>query len=40
MKLQKTLKIPVAEGITQEKLDILGRLTARLAYGVQLTWSG
>lgn len=36
MKVQKTIKIPVSDGITQEKLEKLHRLTARLTYGVQL----
>jgi len=36
MKVQKTIKIPVSDKITQEKLEKLDRLTARLTYGVQL----
>ncbi|RLG59695.1 MAG: transposase, partial [Candidatus Hydrothermarchaeota archaeon] len=36
MKLQKTIKIPVSNKITKEKLEKLDRLTARLTYGVQL----
>ncbi|WP_156786012.1 RNA-guided endonuclease TnpB family protein [Archaeoglobus veneficus] len=34
--LQKTIKIPVSDAITNEKLSKLNRLTARLTYGVQL----
>ena len=36
MKLQKTIRIPVSDRITKEKLEKLDRLTARLTYGVQL----
>ena len=36
MKLQKTIRIPVSNKITKEKLEKLDRLTARLTYGVQL----
>jgi putative transposase len=36
MKVQKTIKIPISDKITQEKLEKLDRLTARLTYGVQL----
>jgi len=36
MKVKKTIKIPVSDRITQEKLEKLNRLTARLTYGVQL----
>jgi len=36
VKLQKTLKLPVSEEITQEKLDRLDRLTARITYGTEL----
>jgi len=36
MKLQKTIKIPVSDKITQEKLEKLDRLTARLTYGVHI----
>jgi len=36
MKLQKTIKIPVSNKITKEKLEKLDRLTARLTYGSQL----
>ena len=36
MKLQKTIKIPVSNKITKEKLEKLDRLTARLTYGCQL----
>lgn len=35
-KLQKTIKLPVSEEITQEKLCKLDRLTARLTYGTDL----
>ena len=35
-KVQKTIKIPVSDKITQEKLEKLNRLTARLTYGCQL----
>jgi len=34
--LQKTIKIPVSDSTTQEKLNQLNRLTAKLTYGVQL----
>ncbi len=34
--LQKTIKIPVSQAITQEKLSQLTNLTARLTYAVQL----
>jgi len=36
IKVQKTIKIPVSNKITKEKLEKLDRLTARLTYGVQL----
>lgn len=36
MKVQKTIKIPISDKITKEKLEKLDRLTARLTYGVQL----
>ena len=36
MKLQKTIRIPVSNKITKEKLEKLDRLTARLTYGCQL----
>lgn len=36
MKLQKTIRLPVSEEITQEKLDKLDRLTARLTCGTEL----
>ena len=36
MKVQKTIKIPVSDRITKEKLEKLDRLTARLTYGCQL----
>ena len=36
MKLQKTIRIPVSNKITKEKLEKLDRLTARLTHGVQL----
>jgi len=34
--VQKTIKIPVSDKITKEKLEKLNGLTARLTYGVQL----
>jgi|Deesub1362B_J571_1020462.scaffolds.fasta_scaffold03391_6 hypothetical protein len=36
MMLQNTIKIPVSERSTPEKLSILNRLTARLTYGEKL----
>ena len=36
MKVQKTIRIPVSNKITKEKLEKLDRLTARLTYGCQL----
>ncbi|MEA1997721.1 MAG: transposase [Euryarchaeota archaeon] len=36
MKYQKTIIIPIHYGITKHKLDKLNRLTARIAYGIQL----
>jgi putative transposase len=38
MQVVKTVKIPVRYATTKRKLDIVNRLTARLAYGVHL-WS-
>lgn len=34
--MQKTIKIPISDKITKEKLEKLNRLTARITYGVQL----
>ncbi len=36
MKVQKTIKIPISDKTTKEKLEKLNRLTACLTYGVQL----
>ena len=34
--MQKTIKIPVSDRITKEKLEKLNKLTARLTYAVKL----
>ena len=34
--MQKTIKVPISDRITKEKLEKLNKLTARLTYGVQL----
>ena len=36
MKVQKTIKIPISDKTTKEKLEKLNKLTARLTYAVQL----
>lgn len=38
MQVVKTIRVPVHHGLTKRKLRILGRLTARLTYGVYV-WS-
>ena len=36
MEILKTIKIPIAEEITNRKLNIINRISSRVTYGVML----
>lgn len=36
MEMVKTIKIPIAEEITNRKLNIINRISSRVTYGVML----